>query len=424
MKTRNVSRIKDLVLPSFYSQQFNNGPVSSSSSTAITRLTDVVVGEGNPRYKKQIALGLNATTNLSATRYFSEPSPGGATAVYSLNNGNTVYTESLFGFQPSLGLEPTHFSVPDSDLFRVEQQALKRFYAAVRLAQRQISGPTFLGELKETVGMLRRPLVSLDRLFTKYLTHKSFVFQRRRYARRTVRNGREIARDLVDVATDLWLEYSLGIKPLLNDTEDIARSVARLVNEIRHTVVRGYATDTFAYSTASPYTRANYFRGWVQRRDYQQYECIYRGGIRASVYDAPFGFLSNLQRIIGFDASTFIPTLWELIPYSFVVDYFVNVGDVLEAANTDKSAISWMSKTTRRTTSSFRKADLESSNASALVSWTGDSDYGAIGTVIRTVNRTKTIPLAESLELAFTLPGYASQAANILALILSRTRVS
>ncbi len=423
MKRRNVSRIKDLVLPSTYSQQFNNGAVNTSSSTAITRLTDVVVGEGNPKYKAQIKQGLNATTNLNATRYFSEVSPGGATAVYSLNNGNTVYTEFLFGFNPTLGLEPTHFGVSDSAIFSVEQQALKRFYAAVRLAQRQISGPTFLGELKETVGMLRKPMVALDRLFTKYLTHPSFVFQRRRYARRTVRNGREIARDLVDVASNLWLEYSLGVTPLLNDTEDIARSVARLVNEIRHTVVRGYATDTFAYSTASSFTRANYFRGWVQRRDYQQYECIYRGGLRASMYDAPFGALSNMQRVFGFDASTFIPTLWELIPYSFVVDYFVNVGDILEASNTDKSAISWMSKTTRRSTTSFRKSDLESSNASALISWTGDSDWGSVATVIRTVNRVKTLPIANSLELAFTLPGYAKQAANMLALLLSRSRL-
>lgn len=53
----------------------------------------------------------------------------------------------------------------------------------------------------------------------------------------------------------------------------------------------------------------------------------YRGRIDAQV-DAPVW--NNLD-LFGFSAKEFVPTLWELLPWSFLVDYFTNVGDILDA---------------------------------------------------------------------------------------------
>jgi hypothetical protein len=36
-----------------------------------------------------------------------------------------------------------------------------------------------------------------------------------------------------------------------------------------------------------------------------------------------------------------IPTAWELIPYSFVADYFANIGDMLAANAINMSSIRW-----------------------------------------------------------------------------------
>lgn len=35
---------------------------------------------------------------------------------------------------------------------------------------------------------------------------------------------------------------------------------------------------------------------------------------------------------MGLTIQEFVPTVWELIPYSFVVDYFTNIGDVVNYA--------------------------------------------------------------------------------------------
>jgi hypothetical protein len=56
---------------------------------------------------------------------------------------------------------------------------------------------------------------------------------------------------------------------------------------------------------------------------------------------------ATAERIVelsGFDLKAFIPTVWEVIPYSFLVDYFVNIGDMLEAATTDTSIVKRLSK--------------------------------------------------------------------------------
>jgi len=42
-----------------------------------------------------------------------------------------------------------------------------------------------------------------------------------------------------------------------------------------------------------------------------------------------------------------VPTLWEILPWSFVVDYFTNAGDVINAYSTLSSSIAWRSQVAR-----------------------------------------------------------------------------
>jgi hypothetical protein len=49
--------------------------------------------------------------------------------------------------------------------------------------------------------------------------------------------------------------------------------------------------------------------------------------------------------LFGFTPSELVPTAWELLPWSFLVDYFVNVGDVLSSAVTASSNVNFVNKT-------------------------------------------------------------------------------
>jgi len=51
----------------------------------------------------------------------------------------------------------------------------------------------------------------------------------------------------------------------------------------------------------------------------------------------------------GFTPDNFVPDLYEIIPLSWVIDYFTNLGDVINAYSTLSRSIAWMSLTTSRT---------------------------------------------------------------------------
>jgi hypothetical protein len=51
--------------------------------------------------------------------------------------------------------------------------------------------------------------------------------------------------------------------------------------------------------------------------------------------------LAGSAVLAGFDPLQIIPTAWELLPWSFLIDYFSNIGDVLETAVVSRSNIAW-----------------------------------------------------------------------------------
>jgi hypothetical protein len=57
-----------------------------------------------------------------------------------------------------------------------------------------------------------------------------------------------------------------------------------------------------------------------------------------------------MYRRLGFQAQNFIPTIYELVPYSFLIDYFVNLGGIIEAVCTDTTGVYFVSKTVKQIT--------------------------------------------------------------------------
>jgi len=82
----------------------------------------------------------------------------------------------------------------------------------------------------------------------------------------------------------------------------------------------------------------------------------YKGAVTATVSPPTFAEQA------GFSLSNFLPTVWNLIPYSFLVDCFTNIGQVIDGASLGTVYLSWGCKTIRR----VRSRDIARSNATCV----------------------------------------------------------
>lgn len=179
--------------------------------------------------------------------------------------------------------------------------------AMVKLNQETLDLLTELAELPETLALARDTL----NLFAK----KGARMRQLLKEARDVLGGEKSLRKLADRGAEIRLLYQYGILPLGYTLEDIKKV-------LKESFKRQYckASSTFAgpsdFNKLAGFTfeggSSNEEKVWLKRR-----------------LDPDSSF-QQLQAVFGFN----IPkTIWEITPWSLVVDWFVNVGDYLTAIN-------------------------------------------------------------------------------------------
>ncbi len=126
---------------------------------------------------------------------------------------------------------------------------------------------------------------------------------------------------------DTWLKYHFGVEPLMEDIHNTVKTLGRDFDPIR-VVGRGQGQGTY-----STYSEAGYNYDWVTgtwsySKTSELHECKVRIQATARVTN-PNAFLASQVGLVNP-----LSFAWEIIPFSFVVDWFVNVGQML-ASMTD-----------------------------------------------------------------------------------------
>lgn len=164
----------------------------------------------------------------------------------------------------------------------------------------------------------------------------------------------------------------------------------------------------------------------ARQRDFVKVIVIYRGQVRMS--SSREGYIAEK---LGFSPDQWLPTLWELVPYSFVLDYFANIGDILYAVNFPRNLIPWIMKTTViESTSKFvdcsplwRVSQTAGSNANA--SWSVRRELLSLGAASTSVKRVYRAPYYGSIipDLEFSIPSSSTQWLNLAALFAGGRKV-
>lgn len=356
-----------------------------------------------PSYRRKIATGDNATSNLVGVKRKLEIHPGHFALSYSPYGIDPIYYWSQArGDLCYSYVEPEGFM----DGTDATNQAKMKFHNKCLAVLGSLEGQVFLGELAETLHMIKNPARALRSSFDDY-------FQLLRGRRKGTKAQR------LRVVSESWLEFNFGVRPLINDIENGWSALERFASRpIRFKPVKatGVATDMLDLQYLDPFYGS--VHQLVQSITSQSTAVTYMG-----IVDLATGGRERLQSELGFRFDRFVPSLYELIPYSFVVDYFSNLGDIISSWAFGTKHLRWSSSSTRvefKTERSTLAPTVEMSPLGAYA-WVRREPARSRGTFVRVARSLESGSLVPSFRLE--IPGMASTKWLNLA-ALSRTRNS
>lgn len=285
-------------------------------------------GYKNPKWRSQVSSGQDATTPMWGMHFLDDYRPWEIQVNYDWiypPSGRVASGYSKY-YLPPITTNPTDMSFPYET---ADNQALSKFHDKINSAFRSIMSGESIGEMRETVSMIRHRGSTLYKGQFSYL---SKVMK--------LRKGRLAARLLRDAA-DLWLEFMYGWKPLVHDIEDAIRALNAIPAPSAHiravaTVNETVVNEKFSYSSIGG-VYADF-----RRHDSRSSKVIYRG--KVSIGNEDQWQVKN----VGFAPSDFLPTVYELIPWSFLIDYFSNLQSIVNAVSNLSVRVDWWNRTVRR----------------------------------------------------------------------------
>lgn len=311
------------------------GTESLQTTTSHTVDGFVIKGSNLGNWRWRIRNHTTATTDLSGYEQRSDGAQGnefyGYRKIVSNSNPKSYAVSAIrgdVGVQIPAPDDPSGLSVTSAN-----NQALGKLLGQIQNAQSAVQGGVVIGELAKTIKMIREPAQSFRRGLDDYLK-----------ALRKRSRGKFTPFATSKLLSDTWLEYSFGWLPLLSDVNGALKSVYRIV--AYDSPFKGVS------ASATVSTRTNPETGWDLNFGAISYKRILTKGTDVTVrYHGEVGArtesgLYTIPQQLGLSFGNFLPTVWELIPYSFLVDYFTNIGAILNVFSLMDTRICWMEKGT------------------------------------------------------------------------------
>lgn len=325
-------------------------------------------GVSNPNWKRQVVSGQNATTNMQAVWMAMESRRANCSLNYKRNDyPSLVYRVQAEGDMATSAIDFSDPSGPHKSTEFVYNLAAAQFLAKCRSHYQQMQGLTALGELGETLRMLRRPAENLRNLSKDWL---DFLKKRKKS------NPKKWTQDIGGA----WLEQAFGWRPLIHDINDSVDAYQDLQSRLTKPMIRKISagskktwdvSDTLATRVGSLASVGLGPRYRCIRADcYEQHSVRFRGAVAAQS-DTPEWV--DVQKAYGFDVGSFVPTAWELLPWSFLVDYFTNIGECLNSVTTVTTNVQWVNISVVTQTDTYRDWAIDWNATSPGAPWYLDS---------------------------------------------------
>lgn len=257
-------------------------------------------GYDNHDWQARIEAGLDAssvyTTSGAKLKVFSRRYLQGT---YNQTVGGKVYVRNAWHFDSG---RPA-FSSPTFTSVNARNKAIGRFYRKLQDVYQAFDGLTFIGELFQIRRSIAERAGNLVAKMTK--DHKRM----HRYAKRARKR-----QERQKLYSDSYLEATFGWMPFFSDISDLASAFDHEVQPIVRIAASEFEEGAPVLTKLASGT--GIFTWDVITRKVHDVKYSFVAGVRPD-WEKPDAF--------GFDLKNLPLAAWELTPWSFVVDYFVDV---------------------------------------------------------------------------------------------------
>lgn len=229
-----------------------------------------------------------------------------ATVTDTLVPGNVDFTDVRYNIRYTGQYTSTRefaLPVPGPDDGLIDAAVLS---AAANAAAAEWDVMTFLAELKQSAELM----ASIGSRFNN-ATYK------------LARQARAFRRNPWLKFRELWLEARYGIRPIIYDFYSAYNAFAKYREKLSVIRGKGHESSDFEDMRDTGLVPVEYGNWLTQRKETVKQTINYNG----KAYVRYTSAIGSTGRAFGLDPFT---TAWELVPYSFVVDWFVNIGSAVQ----------------------------------------------------------------------------------------------
>jgi len=306
-----------------------------TSSTVVRNWVNHTIGSSLPGYRAAIAKSWDATTPFTGKRVEVTTSQGYLEWKGSLA-GNPSQRR-LYGASGDLDQsDQTGFSPSGMSVAKAESIASSKFYNEASNAIKAVEGLECVAELHKTARSIMQRTTQMVLLLANWRRNLNMALSSRKAGNRATS-----ARRAAGAVSGAYLEWKFGYDPIAKDMRALAKDLESDFFEVIPINVQGkHSRNNLSDEAASVLGMLEYK---TVRRRIEECSIRYEAGIKVTRYGVP-GFVERL----GMSPSNFVPTLYNLLPWTYMIDYFTNLGDMVSALSFDPGLISWCNKTVRQ----------------------------------------------------------------------------
>lgn len=246
--------------------------------------------------------------------------------VASATSGSTIL--NIFEYQNAMiDFSSQYWRSLDKDAQTyLRSKAINEAYTAAK--QRNVMGFVDLAEMDQTVDLVRTNLGRMENLL-RYGRLRKLPHVNKRQSlkeKRLVWKAKSVDGKIAE-ASNLWLEAHYGIIPTMLTIEGLIKTFSKQVRPVRQTY-RGFAGDSGVYNNVEKVPVAGVITGTTIGDIIYRTRIDYRRSARAGVIS---DYKASTRAQLGVELSDLPSSFYELIPYSFVLDWAYDIGGYLSA---------------------------------------------------------------------------------------------